>query len=60
MFSLIVRKMPNVIENSQQIGIIDIPTKLSFPVHPKSAQNEPGMCKGVIGPGNQSVFVFEP
>ncbi len=43
--------MTNVKEDLQQIGIVDIPTKLSFPLHPKSAQNEPGMCKGVIGTG---------
>ncbi len=40
-------------DDPHQIGIVDIPTKLNFPLNPKSAQNEPGMCKGLIGPGNQ-------
>jgi len=40
-------------EALHQIGILNIPTKLSIPADPKSTQNEPGMCKGVIGPGNK-------
>lgn len=39
-------------DNIHPVGVIDIPNKLNFPLNPMSEQNEPGMCKGVIGPGN--------
>jgi len=45
--------MANSKDEIIQTDIIDVPSRVFFPLNPRSEQNELGMCEGIIDPGKE-------